>query len=134
MIFINGWWHKGVDGLSIEKKYRLMCFQVGAILTGFFAEQKVIGMGHNETIHNKGGWVDGHFYQIVPQLVGSFVGALWVFVITALLVWGMGKIRIPWFGGRQLSLSLRMSQEDEVTGTDFSLMGEVACKFMMMHI
>eukprot|EP00158_Paraphelidium_tribonemae_P007232 Partr_v1_DN28162_c0_g1_i2_m56076 putative Ammonium transporter len=96
---------------------------VGSILTGLFAESKIETLVTGDP-SVKGGWVDGNFYLILPQLFGSLVGAVYVFCVTAGIIFVMSRTRI--FG---YSLSLRMSQEDEVTGTDFSLMGEVAYDF-----
>lgn len=104
---------------------------VGLLLGGLFADKNIELLGKNSPAPQNalGGWVSGNYAQIGVQLYGSIVGFIYSFVITALIVYAMSKIRIPWFGGRTLSLSLRMSQEDEVTGTDFSLMGEVAYDF-----
>jgi len=102
---------------------------VGSLLTGIFSESSVEALGRNSPAVAHGGWVSGNYFQLVVQIYGTLVGAVYAFVMTALIVYAMSKIRIPWFGGRKLSLSLRMSQEDEVTGTDFSLMGEVAYDF-----
>jgi Amt family ammonium transporter len=99
------------------------------MLTAIFADGDIQRLGGAQPFHgNYGGWVDKHWFQMVPQTVGVLVGAAWAFTVTSLIVLAMNKIRIPWFDGHWLSLSLRMSREDEVTGTDFALMGEVACK------
>ncbi|KAI3650882.1 hypothetical protein MP228_003510 [Amoeboaphelidium protococcarum] len=100
---------------------------VGTMMTAIFATTSVENMSNTGSA-NPSGWIDGNFYQFVPQFVGCLVSATYVFVITLLIAKVMDKIRFT-VGGRSYSLSLRMNREDELTGTDFSLMGEVAYDF-----
>lgn len=97
---------------------------VGTLMNGIFADKNIEGMSYR-VIGATGGWISGHWYQLVPQLVGSLVVAIYCFVVTGLLVLLMKHITIPGIG----NLSLRMNQDDELAGTDFALMGEVAYDF-----
>lgn len=75
-----------------------------------------------------GGAVDGNASAIGIQIVGSIVGSLWSFTITGIIVYAMSKISIPWFN-HPISLNLRMSEPDELAGTDYTCIGEVGYDF-----
>lgn len=80
---------------------------VGNILTGVFAQHKYA----NEI---EGGWLDGHWMQIVYQLIDTMAGLIWSFVVTFLILWVMNKIP---------GLSLRVDIELERAGLDEGELG-----------
>lgn len=79
---------------------------VGNILTGIFAQKSYAF----DTI--EGGWLDGHYMQIVHQLADTGAGLAWSFCVTFIILWVMNKIP---------GLSLRVSIDMERAGLD---MGE----------
>ncbi|CAF1066019.1 unnamed protein product [Brachionus calyciflorus] len=89
---------------------------IGSLLTGIFAEKSVIEMV-NKNGHVKGGFLDGNYYQIIYQLVGICLAAIWSFFITLTLVKLVDVLPF---------LSLRLDEESEKIGSDFAELGEVA--------
>jgi Amt family ammonium transporter len=85
---------------------------LGNLLTGVFAQQSIAALD-GSTI--PGGVVDGHWMQLVYQIVSIATGGLWSFAWTLAMVWGMQRIPL---------LRLRLTEEDEVMGMDASQMGE----------
>ncbi|OXA39790.1 Ammonium transporter 1 [Folsomia candida] len=84
---------------------------IGNILTGIFA-QKVYAFNTIE-----GGWLDGHWMQIVHQIADTVAGLGWSFCVTFAILWIMNKIP---------GLSLRVDQESERIGIDKSELG-ISC-------
>ncbi len=80
---------------------------VGNILTGIFAQKKYA----DEIV---GGWLDGHWMQIVYQLIDTVAGLAWSFVVTFVILWVMNKIP---------GLSLRVDIEVERSGLDQGELG-----------
>ncbi|OXA52020.1 ammonium transporter 1 [Folsomia candida] len=76
---------------------------VGNLLTGIFAQKSYAF----DTI--EGGFLDGHYMQIVHQLADTAAGLAWSFVVTFIILWIMNKIP---------GLSLRVDIEVERAGLD----------------
>jgi Amt family ammonium transporter len=83
---------------------------VGNLLTGIFAQKK-----YADGI--EGGWLDGHYMQIVHQLADTCAGFGWSFCITFIILFVMNKIP---------GLSLRVDIEVERAGLDQAELG-VSC-------
>jgi Amt family ammonium transporter len=92
---------------------------VGNILTGFFAQASVAGFDGITVI--PGGWLDHHYIQLGYQLADSVAGLSYSFVMTTIILWVMHYIP---------GLSLRMSEESEILGTDDAEMGEFAYDYV----
>lgn len=80
---------------------------VGNLLTAIFAQKK-----YSEGI--EGGWLDGHWMQMVHQLIDTAAGLGWSFVVTFVILWIMNKIP---------GLSLRVDIEVERQGLDQGELG-----------
>lgn len=78
---------------------------VGAILTGVFAQQAIGGAD---------GWVEGNYERVWTQVKGVGVVALWSAGGTALI---LGVLRI--------FMRLRVTEEDEMEGLDYTQHGEI---------
>ncbi|KAJ1972446.1 hypothetical protein H4R35_004670 [Dimargaris xerosporica] len=85
---------------------------VGNLLTAFFATTKIPALDGGEIA---GGWVDGHWKQLLIQFWECGVGAAWAFVVTYLILFIMNKIPF---------LKLRVEEESELLGLDATQMGE----------
>jgi Amt family ammonium transporter len=85
---------------------------VGNLLAGVFASKTLTSMDSTEI---KGGWVDGHYMQILYQLAASVAGMTWSFVITFIMLKCMNSISI---------LRLRLNEKDENLGVDLSQLGD----------
>ncbi|RUS33985.1 ammonium transporter AmtB-like domain-containing protein [Jimgerdemannia flammicorona] len=88
---------------------------VGNILTGIFAESYIAALDGSTVI--AGGWVNGHFTQILYQLADACAGMTYSFVVTYSILFLMDKIP---------GLSLRVDAETEIKGIDVSEIGELA--------
>ncbi|XP_037025434.1 ammonium transporter 1-like [Bradysia coprophila] len=80
---------------------------IGNILTGVFAQKKYA----DDIV---GGWLDGHWMQVVYQLIDTVAGLSWSFVVTFIILWVMNKV--PGF-------SLRVDIEMERVGLDQGELG-----------
>jgi len=89
----------------------------GCILTGIFASKSVIELDGSTT---PGGWIDGNFVQVGYQLAGVLAGFSWSFVVTYLLCYLMIRV----------GLDFRLSEEDELLGTDHAQLGESAYDYI----
>ena len=79
---------------------------IGALLTGVFATQSIISP--------IGGTVyTGNFDQLLRQVVASVIATVWAFVLSFIIL----KL-IDW------TIGLRVSDEDEEAGLDYSQHGE----------
>ncbi|KAI8330631.1 ammonium transporter AmtB-like domain-containing protein [Chlamydoabsidia padenii] len=98
---------------------------VGLVLTGIFAQQSVIALGYPDNTPvaemQKGGWLDGNWMQVPIQLLGIVAVSGWSFVVTYLIL-----LVINWVP----FLKLRLDDEAEVLGTDWSEMGERAYAYL----
>ena len=77
---------------------------LGAVLTGVFAL---------EEIGNVNGAVRGNFIQVWVQIKGVLVVAAWSAIVTTVILYGI-----------RIFTSLRVSEEDEAEGLDYSQHGE----------
>ncbi|SAM03198.1 hypothetical protein [Absidia glauca] len=98
---------------------------VGLVLTGIFAQQSVIALGYPENTPiaemQKGGWLDGNWMQVPIQLLGIVAVSAWSFVITYLILLVINLVPF---------LKLRLDDEAEAMGTDWSEMGERAYAYL----
>jgi Amt family ammonium transporter len=62
---------------------------IGNLLTGVFASRKMVALNGTSI---PGGWVDGHFMQVLYQLAASLAALAWSFFVTYLILWIMNKI------------------------------------------
>ncbi|OQV12374.1 Ammonium transporter 1 [Hypsibius exemplaris] len=62
---------------------------LGSILTGIFAQKWV---GELDGTVLKGGWIEWHWMQMVYQLVGSIVIAVWSFVVSLVILFVINRI------------------------------------------
>ncbi|KAJ1967835.1 hypothetical protein H4R35_006598 [Dimargaris xerosporica] len=92
---------------------------IGNILTGVFADRDIAAM--DRTTEILGGWIDGHWKQMLVQLWACAVGAAWSFVVTYLILLVMNKI--PY-------LRVRMDPEQEKLGSDLVEMGEYGYEYI----
>ena len=83
----------------------------GNILTGVFAQKWVAALDGQEIL---GGGLDGHWYQIVYQLIDTAAGLTWSFFVTFCILYIMNKIP---------GLSLRVKIEKERAGLDQAELG-----------
>ncbi|KAF9551065.1 hypothetical protein EC957_010833 [Mortierella hygrophila] len=88
---------------------------VGNLLTGIFAQSWVAALDGVTVID--GGWLDGHWMQIVHQLADSAAGLGWSFTVTYLILVIMNKIP---------GLNLRAKAINEHRGLDLAELGEMA--------
>ncbi|KAF9390495.1 hypothetical protein CPB97_009087 [Podila verticillata] len=88
---------------------------VGNLLTGIFAQKWVAALDGTTVI--KGGWLDGHWMQLVYQLADSAAGMGWSFVVTYLILVIMNKVP---------GLTLRAKAANEHRGLDLAELGEPA--------
>ncbi|KAF9327509.1 hypothetical protein BGZ91_001434 [Linnemannia elongata] len=88
---------------------------VGNLLTGIFAQKWVAALDGATVI--AGGWLDGHWMQIVHQLADSAAGLGWSFTVTYLILFIMNKIP---------GLNLRAKAINEHRGLDLAELGEMA--------
>ncbi|CAB4488976.1 ammonium transporter 2 [Rhizophagus irregularis] len=86
----------------------------GNILTGIFAQKEVAALG-GQVI--QGGWLDGHWVQILYQLADSCAGLAYSFCVTYMILFIMDKIP---------GLHLRVDIEAEEQGIDDTELGELA--------
>ncbi|KAJ1895017.1 hypothetical protein LPJ66_004840 [Kickxella alabastrina] len=85
---------------------------VGNLLTGIFASKTIAAL-NGSTIN--GGWIDHHWKQLGFQLASSCAGAGWAFVVSIIILLIFNKIP---------GLHLRIHEDGEISGTDFTEMGE----------
>jgi len=91
---------------------------IGCLLTGIFAENSIVTMSSDASLPNgKAGWVDGNFYQIVPQLVSCLVASTWSFVFTFIIFFVIGHIPC---------IRLKITEQEEHIGSDWIEIGEIA--------
>ncbi|KAG0373622.1 hypothetical protein BGX24_011457 [Mortierella sp. AD032] len=88
---------------------------VGNLLTGVFAQSWVAALDGVTVI--AGGWLDGHWMQVVHQLADSAAGLGWSFTVTYLILFIMNKIP---------GLNLRAKAINEHRGLDLAELGEEA--------
>lgn len=86
---------------------------VGNLLTGLFATNAVATMAGGPPI--KGGWLDHHYFQLVPQIVSVVVSVPWSFAITYILVKGMNYIPF---------IRLKLDADEQKEGPDLVEIGE----------
>lgn len=97
---------------------------VGLILTGIFAQQEVIALSYNEgDVVPLGGWLDGNFIQLPIQMAAIVTVSIWSFVVTYIILVVINKIPF---------LRLRLNDEAEMMGVDWSEMGERAYAYLPM--
>lgn len=84
-------------------------------MTGVFAQKEYAALDGITQI--KGGWLDGHFEQVLYQLAGGVAGLTWSFVVTYVILWLMNKVP---------GLLLRLANEKIILGVDKVEMGESA--------
>ncbi|KAJ1924976.1 hypothetical protein IWQ60_004866 [Tieghemiomyces parasiticus] len=92
---------------------------IGTLLTGAFADKHIAALDGTTVI--AGGWINGHWKQMLIQLWACGVGAAWSFVVTYLILVIMD--RIPY-------LKLRMDPEQEKLGSDVAEMGEYGYEYI----
>lgn len=102
------------DGLDVFALHGIggIC---GSLLTGLFAADYV-AISDGATVIN-GGWMNHHYIQLGYQLAASCSTGIYSFVVTSILLLIMDKIP---------KLKLRLNEEDELIGTDFTQIGELA--------
>ncbi|KAF9153408.1 hypothetical protein BG015_003477 [Linnemannia schmuckeri] len=88
---------------------------VGNLLTGVFAQSWVAALDGATVI--AGGWLDGHWMQVVHQLADSAAGLGWSFTVTYLILFIMNKIP---------GLNIRAKAINEHRGLDLAELGEMA--------
>ncbi|KAF9174067.1 hypothetical protein BGX21_005696 [Mortierella sp. AD011] len=95
---------------------------IGLLLTGIFAQQKIIALSYppGATDVPIGGWLDGHYSQILVQMAAIGSVTAWSFVITYGMLYLMDKVP---------GLRLRLKDHEEEMGTDMAQMGESAYGF-----
>jgi Amt family ammonium transporter len=100
---------------------------VGLVLTGVFAQQKVIALGYPQSTPQEsipvGGWLDGNWIQVPIQLAAIAAVSTWSFIVTYIILVVLNKIP---------SLTLRLGDQDEMIGTDWAEMGERAYGYLPM--
>ncbi|KAI9250021.1 ammonium transporter AmtB-like domain-containing protein [Sporodiniella umbellata] len=98
---------------------------VGLVLTGVFAQQNIIALGYPEGTAIEsiplGGWLDGHWMQVLYQLTAIVAVSAWSFAVTYIILFIINKIP---------SFNLRLMDEDEIIGTDWAQMGERAYGYL----
>ncbi|KAJ1930569.1 hypothetical protein IWQ60_000179 [Tieghemiomyces parasiticus] len=85
---------------------------VGNLLTGLFASAAITAVDGTEI---PGGWIDGHYKQLLVQLFACGAGGAWSFVVTYIILRGMDLVPF---------LRVRVSEADEERGVDITEMGE----------
>jgi Amt family ammonium transporter len=96
---------------------------MGNICTGIFAADYIAHLDGYSNID--GGWIDGHWIQVVYQLADSFAGGLYSFIGTCLI---LGLLD---FVGKWLPmLRLRVTEEEEILGVDDVEIGEFAYDYV----
>ncbi|KAF9347987.1 hypothetical protein BGX26_000559 [Mortierella sp. AD094] len=95
---------------------------IGLLLTGIFAQQSIIALSYPPGATNvpHGGWLDGHYKQILVQMAAIGSVTAWSFVVTYIILYVMNKIP---------GLRLRLKDHEEEMGTDIAQMGESAYGF-----
>jgi Amt family ammonium transporter len=88
---------------------------LGLIMTGFFASSNIAKM--DGTVNAGGGFIDGNWIQVGYQTAAAVVILVWCFVVTYIIAFVFSKIP---------ALSLRCTQQDELLGLDYSILGEKA--------
>jgi len=101
------------DGLDVFALHGVGGF-IGSMCTGLFAADYVAALDGATVI--SGGWMNHHYVQLGYQLAGATATLIWSFGISCIILFTMNHI--PY-------LKLRMSLEDEVTGTDEIEIGEI---------
>jgi Amt family ammonium transporter len=95
---------------------------VGNLLTGIFAQRSVAKFDGYTVI--RGGWLDGHYMQLVYQLADSAAGLVYSFVGTTIILWVMHYIP---------GLRIRVKEEAEIFGIDDAEMGETAYDYVTLE-
>ncbi|KAJ1652858.1 hypothetical protein IWQ61_006897 [Dispira simplex] len=91
---------------------------IGNLATGIFADKSIALLDGTKI---EGGWVNGHWHQMLIQLWACAVGAAWSFVVSYIILYVMDKI--PY-------LQLRMDPDEERLGADFVEMGEYGYEYV----
>lgn len=86
---------------------------VGSLLTGIFAADYIIPLDAMSS--GRGGWITGHYMQIVYQLAGSIAILSWSFTVSMMILWVMNQIP---------GLELRLKEQEELDGVDVVEIGE----------
>lgn len=97
---------------------------VGSVLTGLFAADYIVATDP-AAAPSDGGWLNHHWVQLGYQLAANVSIDAWSFVITSLLLLIMN--RIPF-------LKIRLSEEEELLGTDAAQIGEFTYQDSNMFI
>lgn len=91
-------------------------------MTGIFAQQDIIALSYNEGDSVPlGGWLDGNFIQLPIQMAAIVTVSVWSFVVTYIILIVINKIPF---------LRLRLNDEAEMMGVDWSEMGERAYAYL----
>jgi Amt family ammonium transporter len=88
---------------------------LGTILVGVFAEKEITATDGLSSI--EGGWIEGHWWQIVVQLAGCGATIAWSILVTFIILFIMNKIP---------GLRLRVNSRTEGSGIDSMQLGETA--------
>lgn len=102
------------DGLDVFSLHGVGGF-CGSVLTAFFAADYIAHLDGATEI--KGGWLNHHWAQLGYQLAGAFATLGYSFVVSSVILVIMN--RIPY-------LNVRMTEEEEMLGTDMAQIGEFA--------
>lgn len=102
------------DGLDVFALHAVGGF-VGSICTGLFAADYIARLDGSTEID--GGWLNHNYIQLGYQLAGACATLAWSFVVSSIILLILN--RIPF-------LRLRLSEEDELAGTDSAEIGEDA--------
>ncbi|ANZ73093.1 BA75_00660T0 [Komagataella pastoris] len=99
------------DGMDVFALHGVGGF-IGSVMTGLFAADYVAALDGTEI---DGGWINQHYVQLGYQLAACCATLLWSFGITSILL--NIQDRIPF-------LKLRLSEDQEIIGTDAAVIGE----------
>lgn len=93
------------------------------LLSGLFAADYITALDGYSSI--PGGWINRHYIQLGYQLAGCAAILSYSFVVTATLLFVMGKISGLW---------LRLSEEEEEQGLDLLEIGEAIFEHGMSEV
>lgn len=92
---------------------------LGDLLTGIFASKTIAGL--DEVTSISGGWVDGHWVQLAIQLADGVTGMTYSFAVSCAILFAISYIP---------GMHLRVSEQDEILGTDDCEVGEFAYDYV----
>jgi Amt family ammonium transporter len=108
------------DGMDVFALHGVGGF-VGSFMTGLFSADYIAAsdgsVAADPAMQIAGGWMNHNYRQLGLQLAGSVSIGAWSFVVTSILLLIMD--RIP-------QLRIRLHEDEELVGTDFSQIGEFA--------